>query len=149
MEDGIKRVQQYQQSSGVYGGSPFLYPLYGVSEISQGYSRLGAVNGTIFILKRSVQSIVVDNESGKTLGVICSAGQFLEAPVVVTSAKYFPEATACSVASRFVAITDKSLIAEHQLIQMVVPPSSSHATTFITQLDSTTMACPNGKCLPF
>lgn len=147
VKEGMERVKKYQQSSGVYGGSPFLYPLYGISEINQGYSRLGAVNGSIYILKRSVQSLVLDEESGKVKGVICNVGQYLEAPCFVSSAKYFPNANSSVSASRCITITNSSLVKDQELIHIVKPPSDNLNTIFINQLDSTTCVCPKGKCM--
>jgi len=147
VEEGVQRVGKYQQSSGVYGDTPFLYPLYGISEINQAYSRLGAVNGGYFILSRAMDSIVVDEESGKVKGVVCSAGQYLEAPLVIMPTRYFPGATPSPQTSRFVAITDQSLSADDKLFHMILPPttnegSSSH-TIFLTQLDGSTYTCPH------
>jgi len=144
-KEGMNRVYRYQESSGVYGGTPFLYPLYGISEITQGYSRLAAVNSTIFILKRSIDSLVVDEETGTVKGVLCNAGQFLEAPVFVTAPRYFPDAVSHSLASRFIAITDKSLHPEHSLLQMVIPAGEREKTIFASQLDATTFVCPANK----
>ena len=144
----MERVHKYQASSGVYGATPFLYPLYGISEINQGYSRLGAVNTGIFILNRAIDSIVLDEQSGNVKGIICDAGQFLEAPTIVTSARYVPNANAQPLASRFIAVTDKSLHEDHSLIHIVVPPDETREkTVFVSQLDASTFVCPTGKCM--
>jgi len=144
--EGMERVHKYQASSGVYGATPFLYPLYGISEINQGYSRLGAVNTGIFILNRAIDSIVLDEQSGNVKGIICDAGQFLEAPTIVTSARYVPNANAQPLASRFIAVTDKLLHEDHSLIHIVVPPDETREkTVFVSQLDASTFVCPTGK----
>ena len=86
-------MRKYTESQGVYGDTPFLFPLYGLSEITQSYSRLAAVHGGIFILCRRAVSLVVDESNNSVKGVICSAGQYLEAPVFITSSKYYPTST--------------------------------------------------------
>jgi RAB protein geranylgeranyltransferase component A len=146
VSEGKARVQRYQKSSGVYGGTPFLYPLYGISEITQSYSRLGAVNGGCFILGRAIDSLVVEEGSNQLCGVVCSAGQYLKAPVVVMSARHYPGATISSRCSRFVAITEKSLVEEEKLIHAIIPPGPKSSTIFLSQLDSTTSVCPRDKC---
>ena len=85
-------MKKYTESQGVYGDTPFLFPLYGLSEITQAYSRLAAVHGGIFILCRRAVSLVLD-EANSVKGVICSAGQFLEATHFITSAKYITTST--------------------------------------------------------
>lgn len=145
-KEGMLRVQKYQESSGVYGSTPFLYPLYGISEINQGYSRLGAVNGSIFILNRSIDSIVVDNDSGVILGIVCNAGQFLQTNSLVLSPRYFSNSNEIPLASRFVSITDSSLHNEDSLLQLVIPASDQfEKSIFISQLDYTCFASPKGK----
>lgn len=149
VEEGVQRVAKYQQSSGVYGDTPFLYPLYGVSEINQAYSRLGAVHGAYFILSRAMDSLVVDGESGKIRGVVCSAGQFLEAPVVIMPTRFFPGATRSPQSSRFVAITEESLSSDDKLFHMIMPPTTAEdrttQTVFLTQLDGSTYTCPRDR----
>ena len=144
-------MAKYQQSSGVYGDTPFLYPLYGVSEINQAYSRLGAVHGAYFILSRAMDSLVVDGESGKIRGVVCSAGQFLEAPVVIMPTRFFPGATRSPQSSRFVAITEESLSSDDKLFHMIMPPTTAEdrttQTVFLTQLDGSTYTCPRDRCM--
>jgi Rab GDP dissociation inhibitor len=41
----IKRVQLYAASMGLYGTSPFIYPVYGLGGIPEGFSRMSSVYG--------------------------------------------------------------------------------------------------------
>ncbi|KAA1465894.1 FAD/NAD(P)-binding domain-containing protein [Dentipellis sp. KUC8613] len=54
----LKRLRDYLRSSGRYGASPFLIGHYGGSgEIAQGFCRVAAVNGGVYILDHRVRSI--------------------------------------------------------------------------------------------
>ncbi|TFY66874.1 hypothetical protein EVG20_g4210 [Dentipellis fragilis] len=54
----LKRLRDYLRSTGRYGASPFLIGHYGGSgEIAQGFCRVAAVNGGVYILDHKVRSI--------------------------------------------------------------------------------------------
>ena len=46
----IERIKLYYESLSSYGKSPYLYPLYGLGELPQGFARLSAVYGGKYIL---------------------------------------------------------------------------------------------------
>jgi Rab GDP dissociation inhibitor len=43
--DTITRIQLYGDSIARYGSSPYLYPMYGLGELPQGFARLSAIYG--------------------------------------------------------------------------------------------------------
>ena len=49
------------------GKSPYLYPLYGLGELPQGFARLSAIYGGTYMLDKPIDEIVV--EGGKVVGV--------------------------------------------------------------------------------
>ncbi|THH32174.1 hypothetical protein EUX98_g2019 [Antrodiella citrinella] len=54
----LQRIRTYLRSAGRYGASPFLIGHYGgVGEVAQGFCRISAVQGGIYILGREVSSI--------------------------------------------------------------------------------------------
>lgn len=55
-------------SYGRYGDSPFIYPIYGLGGIPEGFSRMAAVNGGTFMLQADVDEILFDDE-GKVKGL--------------------------------------------------------------------------------
>ena len=59
----------YGQSVGVYGDSPYIYPLYGLSNIPEGFSRLSAVYGGVNMLRTELNDLHYDQETGKVCGV--------------------------------------------------------------------------------
>jgi len=64
----IKRIRLYSESLARYGKSPYLYPMYGLGELPQGFARLSAIYGGTYMLDKSVDEIVVDGD-GKVVGV--------------------------------------------------------------------------------
>ncbi|KAJ7122996.1 GDP dissociation inhibitor-domain-containing protein [Mycena epipterygia] len=54
----LYRLRRYLHSAGRYGASPFLVGHYGSSgEIAQGFCRIAAVSGAVYILGRDIQAI--------------------------------------------------------------------------------------------
>lgn len=64
----VRRVKLYADSLTRYGKSPYLYPMYGLGELPQGFARLSAIYGGTYMLDKPIDEIVVD-ESGKLVGV--------------------------------------------------------------------------------
>lgn len=65
--DTIKRIKLYSDSLARYGKSPYLYPLYGLGELPQGFARLSAIYGGTYMLDKPIDEIVM--EGGKVVGV--------------------------------------------------------------------------------
>lgn len=65
--DLIERVRLYSESLARYGKSPYLYPLYGLGELPQGFARLSAIFGGTYMLDKPVDEIIM--EEGKVVGV--------------------------------------------------------------------------------
>ncbi len=54
---GARLVRQYVGSVGRFGNTPFLFPLYGCSETAQAFSRLAAVNGATYMLRKALRRV--------------------------------------------------------------------------------------------
>uniref|UniRef100_A0A3B3RTM6 Rab GDP dissociation inhibitor n=1 Tax=Paramormyrops kingsleyae TaxID=1676925 RepID=A0A3B3RTM6_9TELE len=63
----INRIKLYSESLARYGKSPYLYPLYGLGELPQGFARLSAIYGGTYMLNKPVEEIVMEN--GHVVGV--------------------------------------------------------------------------------
>merc|ERR1712184_210117 len=66
--DAVRRIKLYSDSLARYGKSPYLYPLYGLGELPQGFARLSAIYGGTYMLDKPIDEIVFD-DSGKVAGV--------------------------------------------------------------------------------
>ncbi|KAG8459928.1 hypothetical protein KFE25_010977 [Diacronema lutheri] len=90
----VRRMQLYRDSLLVGGGanepqpSPFLYPLYGMGELPQAFSRLSSVFGGTFLLDRPVDEVLYD-EAGGACGVRCGDERAI-ARCVIGDPSYFP-----------------------------------------------------------
>ena len=64
----IDRIRLYVNSMARYGKSPYIYPLYGLGELPQGFARLSAIYGGTYMLNTNIDEILYD-ESGKASGI--------------------------------------------------------------------------------
>ncbi|CAL9683281.1 unnamed protein product [Knipowitschia caucasica] len=65
--EAINKIKLYSESLSRYGKSPYLYPLYGLGELPQGFARLSAIYGGTYMLNKPIEEIVMEN--GKVVGV--------------------------------------------------------------------------------
>lgn len=64
----ISKIKLYMSSIGAYGDSPFIYPLYGLSGLAEGFSRMCALYGGTYMLNRDTEEILFD-ENNKFVGI--------------------------------------------------------------------------------
>lgn len=65
--EALGRIRLYVNSMARYGKSPYIYPLYGLGELPQGFARLSAIYGGTYMLNTSVDEIVY--EGNKAVGI--------------------------------------------------------------------------------
>jgi len=87
----IRRVKLYSESLAIYGKSPYLYPLYGLGELPQGFARLSAIYGGTYMLDKPVDEIIYD-EDGKVTGVR-SGDEVAKCKQLFCDPSYVPEKT--------------------------------------------------------
>ncbi|PVU96087.1 hypothetical protein BB561_001407 [Smittium simulii] len=83
----INRILLYVSSVARYGSSPYIYPLYGLSELPQGFA--SAIHGGTYMLNTPVDEIVRD-ENGKFVGVK-SGDSIVKAKLVIGDPSYFKD----------------------------------------------------------
>ncbi|KAF3793977.1 Guanosine nucleotide diphosphate dissociation inhibitor [Nymphaea thermarum] len=87
--DTVKRMKLYAESLARFqGGSPYIYPLYGLGELPQAFARLSAVYGGTYMLNKPECKVEFD-ESGKAFGVT-SEGETAKCKKVVCDPSYLP-----------------------------------------------------------
>jgi len=64
----IARIKLYLSSVMQYGGSPFIYPIYGLGGLPEGFSRLSAIHRGTYMLHKPVDGFVYGDD-GKVCGV--------------------------------------------------------------------------------
>lgn len=83
----IRRIKLYSDSLARYGKSPYLYPMYGLGELPQGFARLSAIYGGTYMLDKPVDEIVVEND--RVVG-IRSGGEIARCKQVYCDPSYVP-----------------------------------------------------------
>lgn len=69
-----------------YGGSPFIYPIYGLGGLPEGFSRLAAIHNGTYMLNKPVTGLEFD-ENGKVCGVR-SGEEVAKAKLVICDPSY-------------------------------------------------------------
>jgi RAB protein geranylgeranyltransferase component A len=111
----MTRMRSYLRSSGRYGASPFLIGHYGgLGEIAQGFCRVSAVNGGVYILDKTAEKITAPSRD--------SGGKF------VVELDEFPEPLTADV---LVAALDQLPAELHPPAQTVALPSIARCTVVI------------------
>lgn len=82
----VEKMQLYLESTGRYGDSPFLYPIYGLGGLPEAFSRLCAIHGGTYMLNTQVDEILTGMD-GKVTG-IRSGENTAMAPLVVCDPSY-------------------------------------------------------------
>uniref|UniRef100_T1HXA5 Rab proteins geranylgeranyltransferase component A n=2 Tax=Rhodnius prolixus TaxID=13249 RepID=T1HXA5_RHOPR len=148
-DEGIKAAQIFLNSLGIYGNSPFLWPLYGSSELVQAFCRLSAVYGGIYCLNRGADKIIVKNN--KCVGIVSGSKELYAEHVVMSSSQtpleFYLESNSTEIMARGILITDKSLYPSGKrgasMLQFPSENSTSPPITVI-EVDNSALACPNG-----
>lgn len=83
----VKELQTYCYSLSRYGTSPYIYPLYGLGGLPEGFSRICAIHGGTFMLNQDVDEILF-NEKGEAYGVK-AGNQMAKAGMVIGDPSYF------------------------------------------------------------
>jgi len=86
-KETMDRIALYVDSLARHGKSPYIYPLYGLGELPQGFARLAAIYGGTYMLSKPVDKVVF-NEDGTFQGVQ-SGAELAKAKMVIGDPSYF------------------------------------------------------------
>lgn len=59
-KETVDRIRLYVNSMARYGKSPYIYPLYGLGELPQGFARLSAIYGGTYMLNTSIDEFAYE-----------------------------------------------------------------------------------------
>lgn len=65
----VRRIKLYSDSLARYGKSPYLYPMYGLGELPQGFARLSAIYGGTYMLDKPIDEILMKDGKVKTQAI--------------------------------------------------------------------------------
>jgi len=116
-------IQLYVFSLEKYGKSPYIYPMYGLGGMPEGFSRLCAIHGGTFMLNKSVDEVLCD-ESGAAWGVK-TGNEVAKASIIVGDPSYF-DSSKCRVVGkvvRSICIVDHPLAGTDnaESVQIIIP----------------------------
>jgi len=83
----IDAIQLYVYSLERYGKSPYIYPIYGLGGLPEGFSRLCAIHGGTFMLNKGVDEILFD-DVGRAWG-IKTDNEVAKASMIIGDPSYF------------------------------------------------------------
>ncbi|POS83406.1 secretory pathway rab GDP dissociation inhibitor [Erysiphe pulchra] len=152
----IERIRLYGNSVARYGKSPYIYPLYGLGELPQGFARLSAIYGGTYMLNTNIDEVVFEGE--KVAGIKATMqDRSGEPPMkfetktkkIIADPSYFPgkvEVTghvlrAICILNHSLAGTDNSDSA-----QLIIPQSQVGRKNdiYIAVVSSAHSVCPKG-----
>ncbi|KAH9108706.1 hypothetical protein AeMF1_016135 [Aphanomyces euteiches] len=84
----VRALKMYTYSLERYGKSPYIYPIYGLGGLPEGFSRLCAIHGGTFMLNRGVDEVLFEN--GKGWG-IRSGNEVAKGKLIIGDPSYFPK----------------------------------------------------------
>lgn len=83
----IELIKLYAYSVSRYGNSPYIYPVYGLGGLPEGFSRLCAIHGGTYMLNKPGATLVYDSE-GKVEGVKDAEGAVAKSKMVICDPSY-------------------------------------------------------------
>ena len=150
---GLREAQKFLKSLGRYSNSPFVWTVYGISELPQAFCRMSAVFGGMYCLRHSVKSIRIDKAKKKFIGIITTDNQAIAAEHLILGRGYIPkiyELSTKTFVSRAILITDKSVqeSQEEQVTLLTIPPDNNSVNSVqVIEIGPASMACPVGLYL--
>jgi len=85
----VERCKLYVESLMMYTQSPYLYPMWGLGGLPEGFSRLAAVHGGVYMLRKPIDEILYDDD-GKVTGVM-SGGEKAYCKQLIADPSYFED----------------------------------------------------------
>jgi len=145
----VKQIQLYSYSLERYGKSPYIYPLWGLGGLPEGFSRLCAINNGTFMLNKNIDEILFDKD-GCAYGVR-SGNEIAKATMVVGDPSYFP-----SEKTRIYGRVIRSIfILDHPIsdtnnsdsLQLIIPAKQISRTNdiYICMISNSHQVCSKNK----
>ncbi|GMR50803.1 hypothetical protein PMAYCL1PPCAC_20998, partial [Pristionchus mayeri] len=142
----VEKVRLYSDSLARYGKSPYLYPLYGLGELPQGFARLSAIYGGTYMLDKKVDNIVY--EGGKAIGVKCG-DEIVKGKQIYCDPSYATDKVKkTGQVIRAICLLNHTIpnTNDAQSCQIIIPQKQvgRHYDIYISCVSNTNMASPKG-----
>jgi len=155
----VERIRLYANSMARYGKSPYIYPLYGLGELPQGFARLSAIYGGTYMLNTSVDEIVTDPSTGKVTGIKATMAERgnedqsmkfeTKTKMILGDPSYFPGKTKVSgYLLKCICILNHPIdkTNDSDSVQLIIPQSQvgRKRDIYIAMVSSAHNVCPKG-----
>lgn len=147
----VDKIKLYMDSHGRYGNSPFIYPIYGLGGIPEGFSRMCAIYGGTFMLNKDIDEVIFEN--GKVSGVR-SGDEIAKCKTVICHPSYMLKTgNASKVKSigkcvRCICIMDHPIpeIPKYPSLQLIIPQRQCgrNSDIFVLMMSDIHQACKKG-----
>eukprot|EP00386_Alphamonas_edax_P006929 GDKI01022542.1.p2 GENE.GDKI01022542.1~~GDKI01022542.1.p2 ORF type:complete len:457 (+),score=172.81 GDKI01022542.1:72-1442(+) len=87
MCETMDKMKMYVYSLSRYGNSPFIYPIYGLGGLPEGFPRLSALHNGVFMLNKPIAGFEYGPD-GKVCGVKAESGEVAKCKMVVCDPSY-------------------------------------------------------------
>ncbi|PKS08909.1 hypothetical protein jhhlp_003522 [Lomentospora prolificans] len=92
--EAIERIRLYGNSVARYGKSPYIYPLYGLGELPQGFARLSAIYGGTYMLNTNVDELLYEGDKAVGIKATMTGAENMKfetkAKMILGDPSYFP-----------------------------------------------------------
>ncbi|XP_060208962.1 guanosine nucleotide diphosphate dissociation inhibitor 1 isoform X1 [Lycium barbarum] len=149
----VKRMKLYAESVARFqGGSPYIYPLYGLGELPQAFARLSAVYGGTYMLNKPECKVEFDEE-GKVCGVT-SEGETAKCKKVVCDPSYLTnKVRKVGKVARAIAIMSHPIpnTSDSHSVQIILPQKQlgRKSDMYLFCCSYTHNVAPKGKFIAF
>ncbi|KAK4644374.1 Rab GDP dissociation inhibitor alpha [Podospora bellae-mahoneyi] len=152
--EAIERIRLYGNSVARYGKSPYIYPLYGLGELPQGFARLSAIYGGTYMLNTNVDEVVYEGE--KAVGIKATMTNIepemkfeTKAKIIIGDPSYFPnKVKVVGHVLRAICILKHPLAntSDADSAQLIIPQSQVGRKNdiYIAVVSSAHNVCPKG-----
>jgi len=154
----LKKIQLYAHSLARYERSPYIYPIWGLGGLPEGFSRLAAVHGGTYMLRRPVKTIIYGSD-GKVDSVETTEGtaKVKVGGRVIADPSYFmdtlktkdPKIKAVGRVARWLCIMDHPVPGTNNAnsCQIILPMAAVKSDIYISVQSSALCVAPAGMYL--
>jgi len=145
----MEKIKLYISSFERHGKSPFVYPIYGLGGLPEGFSRLCAIYGGTYMLNTPVDGFVY-GEDGKVTGMR-SGENVVKAPMIICDPSYVigtNKIKSIGKIIRSICLLTEPIPNTHNVsaCQIIIPQSELNRRTdiYVTMISSEHRICPAG-----
>ncbi|CAK7198780.1 Rab GDP dissociation inhibitor alpha [Sporothrix eucalyptigena] len=151
--EAIERIRLYGNSVARYGKSPYIYPLYGLGELPQGFARLSAIYGGTYMLNTNIDEVEYENNAVGIKATMSNGADKIEfatkAKFIIGDPSYFPnKVKVVGHVLRAICILTHPLANtnESDSCQLIIPQSQVGRKNdiYIACVSSAHQVCPKG-----